>query len=558
MEVDRRAAEVREPLLCRHGAWLLVCFAYLFVFPYFERINNPNENVRIWMTRAIVEHHVLNIDRVTREWGYVNDKATTGGHLYSSKAPGTSFLGVPVLWAQTQLHLLAHQPSPTKREATLWLRVFSVELPMCLFLFFFARYVERVTRSTTARDLLVVGLGAGTLLYPYSVIFVGHAQAAALAFAGYMLLAWDKLGRVGAAGGGGSGAGVGAIPEPAGAWYRRPPAGAGDQRTPATATLVWAGALTALAVVFEYQALLVCAAVAAYAVQRHRRRAVAFFGGAGAVAALLGLYHTVLFGRPWRFPYAYLENPEFLRHHHSAGFHGLALPKLGAMASALFSPDYGLFIFSPVLALGLLCAVVVTLRGEKVEGALILVVTAVMVLFLGGMTNWRAGWCVGPRYIATVAPFLIAGIAHAWPLVRRARFALSVSAAGLILVSVLLNAVSAAVYPHYPTDFDNPVFDLAFPLLGAGFVPYSLGLLVGLPGLWSLAPLEAALLLALSLGAAGEDWRPARWALHCTLAVLIAAAFLVPLSLYGRAPTPGETRAAAFVRATWEPRPSPN
>jgi hypothetical protein len=523
MELDRRAAEVREPLLCRHAAWLLVCFAYLFVFPYFERINNPNENVRIWATRAIVEHHVLNIDQVTREWGYVNDKATIGGHLYSSKAPGTSFLGVPVLWAQTQLHHLAHLPSPSKREATMWLRVFSVELPMCLFLFFFARYVERVSGSAVARDLLVVALGAGTLLYPYGVLFVGHAQAAALAFAGYMLLA-------------------GAGPER-------------ERSPPGPAALAWAGGLTALSVVFEYQALLVCAVVSAYGLYRHRWRAVPFFAGAGVVAAFLGLYHTVLFGRPWRFPYAYLENPEFLRQHHSAGFHGLALPKLGAMGSALFSADYGLFVFSPVLALGLVCAVIVALRGDRLEGALFLVVTAVMLLFLGGMTNWRAGWCVGPRYIATVAPFLIAGIAHAWPVVR-ARFALSVSAAGLILASVLMNAVSAAVYPHFPTDFNNPVFDLAVPLLGSGFVPYSLGLLV-LPGLWSLVPLALALLLALSLGAGGESWRPQRWALHAALAVLIAVAFLVPLSLYGRTPSPGESRATAFVRATWEPRPVP-
>src|SRR5664279_5127789 len=148
MELHRRAAELREPLLCRHAAWLLVTFAYLFVFPYYERINNPNENARIWMTRAIVEHHVLNIDQVSREWGWVNDKATTGGRLYSSKAPGTSFLGVPVLFVQTKLHRLVGWPGPTKRETTLWLRVFSVELPLALFLFFFARYVERVTRSS--------------------------------------------------------------------------------------------------------------------------------------------------------------------------------------------------------------------------------------------------------------------------------------------------------------------------------------------------------------------------------------------------------------------------
>ncbi|HET6150842.1 MAG TPA: hypothetical protein VFH68_25115 [Polyangia bacterium] len=552
MAFDRRAGEVGESLLCRHAAWLLVCFAYLFVFPYFERINNPNENVRIWATRAIVDHHVLNIDLVTREWGYVNDKATIGGHLYSSKAPGTSFLGVPVLWTQTQLHRLARLTPPSKREATMWLRVFSVELPMCLFLFFFARHVERVTGSPTARDLLVVGLGAGTMLYPYSVIFVGHAQAAALAFSGYMLLAGAGKGD-----GGRAGPGAAPAPAPAGGWFAESPRDL-DRSPPSPATLVWAGVLTALSVVFEYQAVLVCAAVSAYGIYRYRRRAGPFFAGAGAVAALLGLYHTVLFGRPWRFPYAYLENPEFLRQHHSAGFHGLALPKLGAIGSALFSADYGLFIFSPVLALGLVCAVIVALRGDRLEGALVIVVTALMLLFLGGMTNWRAGWCVGPRYIATVVPFLIAGIAQAWRVVRPgARFALSVTAAGLILASVVLNAVSAAVYPHYPTDFDNPVFDLAFPLLGAGFVPYSLGWLV-MPGLWSLAPLALALLVALSLGAAGESWRPARWALHGALAMLIAVAFLIPLSLHGRAPNPGEARATAFVRSTWEPRPAAN
>jgi hypothetical protein len=169
------------------------------------------------------------------------------------------------------------------------------------------------------------------------------------------------------------------------------------------------------------------------------------------------------------------------------------------------------------------------------------------------MTNWRAGWCVGPRYIATVAPFLAAGIAHAWRVVR-ARFVLTVAAAGLLIVSVVLNSVSAAVYPHYPPEFNNPVFDLAFPLLGSGFVPYSVGLL-HLGGIWSLAPLALIVLVALSLSVGGEDPRPARWASHAAIAVAIAAVCLVPLSRYGRAPSPAEARAAAFVRSTWEPPP---
>lgn len=526
MEFDRRAALVREPLLSRHAAWLLVTLAYLYVFPYYERINNPNENVRVWMTRAIVEHHVLNIDQVSREWGYVNDKATTGGHLYSSKAPGTSFLGVPVLLVETKLHRLVGLPPPTKRQTTLWLRVFSVELPLSLFLFFFARYVERVTRSRAARDLLVVGLGLGTLLYAYGVMFVGHAQAAALAFAGYMLLS------------GGFAGGRDLPPEEA---------------VPPTAQLGWAGFLTALSVVFEYQAMLVCAVLTVYALGRHRWRALAFLAGAAPAAALLGLYHTVLFGRPWRFPYGYIENPEFLRTGHSAGFHGLALPKLAAIGASLFAPDYGLFVFSPFLAVGAVCASIVLLRGPRREGILILAVAAVMLIFLGGMSNWRAGWCVGPRYIATVAPFLAAGIAHAWRRIEaRSRFLLSAIASGLVIVAVVLNAVSAAVYPHYPPELNNPVFDLAFPLLGGGYVPYNLGLLL-LPGSWSLAPLAAVLLLALSLAIGGEDARPTRWASHAGIAVLLAAVCLLPLSRYGRGPSPAEARAAAFVRSTWEP-----
>ena len=42
---------VAVPASCRVGA---VFVAYLVVSPYFERLNNPNENVRVWATRAIV------------------------------------------------------------------------------------------------------------------------------------------------------------------------------------------------------------------------------------------------------------------------------------------------------------------------------------------------------------------------------------------------------------------------------------------------------------------------------------------------------------------------
>ena len=164
--------------LRRHAGWLLVAAAYLFASPYFERINNPNENVRVWATRAIVEHHVLNVDEVMREWGWVNDKAKNDRHVYSGKAPGTTFLGVPVLYVHTKLRHFVGWKSPDKAETTFWLRLFAVKLPILAFLWGFARWVERSTGSARARDLMVVALGLGTMLYPYGVIFVGHALAA--------------------------------------------------------------------------------------------------------------------------------------------------------------------------------------------------------------------------------------------------------------------------------------------------------------------------------------------------------------------------------------------
>jgi hypothetical protein len=514
--------------LRRHAAWFLVAAAYLIVSPYYEAVNNPNENVRVWATRAIVEHHVLNIDAVMREWGYVNDKAKNAQHVYSSKAPGVSFLGVPVLFAQTELRKLCGWPAPGKREATFWLRLMAVKLPMLAFFWLFARYVERKTRSGLARDLLLVALGLGTMLYPYGGMFVGHALAAAAAFSAFILIDDPGVERE-------------AAQAPGPARRARLQVGA-------------AGLLAALSVTLEYQAILVAAALAVYLLVRNRRAMLPFAVGALAPAVALGAYHTALFGRPWTLPYANIENPIFAQTAHKAGFDGLSLPHLQAFPAFLISPAYGLFTFSPVLLAGLVGAIylVLTARGPRREAVLTLAIAASMFLFIAGMSNWRAGWCVGPRYIATVAPFLLLPIIQLWPRLVRHPSA-TAAIVGLAIPSVLLNVVSGALYPHYPEQFDNPVFDLAFPLLSAGFTPYGLGWSLGLRGLWAMAPLALVVLAALALVAAGGDPRPRRAAAHLALALGIAGLFLVPLSAYGRAPRPEEAHATAIVRAMWDP-----
>ena len=513
--------------LRRHASWFLVAAAYLIVSPYFEAINNPNENVRVWATRAIVEHHVLNIDAVMSEWGYVNDKAKNAHHIYSSKAPGVSFAGVPVLFVETELRKLAGWPAPGKREATFWLRLVAVKLPMLAFLWLFARYVERKTRSGLARDLLLVALGLGTMLYPYGGMFVGHALAAAAVFSAFILMDDPRA------------------DHPAQQQEKQ------DARR-IRLQVAAAGFLAAVAVTLEYQAILVALALAVYLMVRNRRAILPFAVGALAPAVALGAYHTALFGRPWTLPYANIENPVFAQTAHKAGFDGLSLPHLEAFPAFLISPAYGLFAFSPVLILGLAGAIFLVARGPRREAVLTLVIAASMFMFIAGMSNWRAGWCVGPRYIATVAPFLLLPLVELWPrLVKHA--AATAAIVGLAVPSVLLNVVSGALYPHYPEQFDNPVFDLAFPLVGAGFTPYGLGWSLGLRGIWAMAPLALVVLAALALVAAGDDPRPRRAGAHLALALGIAGLFLLPLSAYGRATRVAETHASELVRGMWDP-----
>jgi hypothetical protein len=524
MQPNGRTAASARGFLRRHAAWFLVAGTTLVVSPYYERLNNPNENVRIWATRAIVGHHVLDIDAVVREWGYVNDKAKNDRHVYSSKAPGVTFLGVPVLFVETKLRALIGWPAPGKAEVTFWLRLFAVKLPLLAFLWAFARYVERRTGSALARDLLVVALGLGTMLYPYGGMFVGHALAAAATFSAFMLIDDPRK----------------------------------DQPTAARTAALRIGAagfLAAAAVALEYQAVLVAAALAVYLAVRRRRALPAFALGALSPAIALGAYHTALFGRPWILPYANIENPVFAATAHQAGFHGLSFPHPEAFPAFLISPAYGLFAFSPVLLAGLWGAITLAVRGPRREGVLVLAIAGVLFLFLAGMSNWRAGWCVGPRYIATVAPFLLLPLIQLWRVLSRGWGTAVI--AGLTVPSVLLNVVSGALYPHYPEAFDNPVFDLAFPLLGAGYTPYGLGWLLGLRGLAAMAPVAVLVVAALALVVAGDDPRPRRAAVHLARVAAIAGGFLLALSAYGRAPRAEETRAAATVRALWPPPLAP-
>src|SRR5512139_1279471 len=77
--------------------FITLALAYAFVFP---RWLDWNANARFDLSAAIVEQGTLSIDAYAQNTG---DYALFNGHRYIDKAPGLSFLGVPVYYVVSHL-----------------------------------------------------------------------------------------------------------------------------------------------------------------------------------------------------------------------------------------------------------------------------------------------------------------------------------------------------------------------------------------------------------------------------------------------------------------------
>lgn len=76
-------------LVCQLG-WMLN------VYPHWRETNSTS---RVYLSVAMVEYGTFQIDKCLSTYGNTLDKALYKGHFYSDKAPGTSFLFVPLTWA---------------------------------------------------------------------------------------------------------------------------------------------------------------------------------------------------------------------------------------------------------------------------------------------------------------------------------------------------------------------------------------------------------------------------------------------------------------------------
>ena len=482
--------------------------AGLYIYPLHPSTNNPNENVRVYMTKALVDHGTYAIGYrharksggykddglVTQEWGYVNDRALRCddptmhppdcvGTLYASKGPGTSWLGVPVYYAQKQLYSLMGWRLE-KPAIVYWLRVFTMLLPTLLFYLFFFRYL----RWKLGEPMAFFGtwtLAFATMMITYMHMFASHVHAAMFLFIGYALaervIAFDE-------------GPVDATP--------------GIRREK---LLVLAGLSLGWAQISEYPAIVGLAVVGVYLLLGLRRRSdlVWVVIGGALPAFLLFHFHLHCFGAIYLTPQDFVE-PVAFQQGIAPGFFGITYPTWSRFVGFYLSPFTGLFFFTPVFLLWF-PATAAALRDPALRrdlGAPI-AMAAAYIIFFSSHSLWRGGWTAGPRYVVTALPFFLLTVLHVSARARLGRaWFWRAALVGLTFTAVWNRTLSHLTTQGYPFDFYNPIYEFSWPLFRDGYVFQNLASQKGGHGLWSVAPYLA--FIALGSVAAGLAIIPRR------------------------------------------------
>ena len=541
----------------------LLCVPFTCVFPYMATLNNPDENVRVYMTMAIVEFHTFRIDKIVERHGWVNDMArapdprTQEPHYYSIKGPATGYAAVPFYWAFTKLAPRFGHPVPTTAstpaENAWWLRAsvfvtrfFVVQLPCFVFLIWLERWLRRVSADTVLRLCAISAVGIGTNYLAYSLMFVSHTLFAVAAFPAFALITSERL-------------------------------RFSDPRRRRLSRAFLAGVFAGLASLLEYHAFPISCLLALYAATAFWRptRLIAFSVGGLLNAAALMFYQWRCYNNPLTPGHKMAENPLFASWH-KQGFFGLGVPSWQVFRDLSISPTFGFFSLSPFMVLGALAIpfAIFSRAGSRAERSIRRTATIAWILFMlalwlpiSGAVNWRGGWTVGPRFFGAAPPFFAFGALCGleW-IARRGPFARALTrgvAGGLMLAGVLQVGLLALEFNTYPEDATRPLAQVAIPLARAGFVPHHLGELFGwgsrygwyiAAGALALSALFSALLPRIS----AVPPRARAWRAYAVRVGVVIALFWFGIRPSFSAPRPeeggdgGVSARSGFARG-WEP-----
>lgn len=454
---------------------ILLFSLLLLCFGYFYNGSGGNQVARYNQTRAIVLRGTLYSDGV----GYISDdQLQINGHTYSSKAPGTSLLGVPPFVVFHGLGWLAGPKNPVVQNMVAHLTtIVTVGVPCALMGVALYAVLVGMGVSASAALLTMLGLTLGTHFFPYATMYFGHSLAAAFGFLSFYLLWQVKQLKL--------------------------------RAEESERQVLWAGLLTSAAVVTEYPLVMLAGWLSLYllSLKPTKRELWQWATGGAAGVGLLLIYNTLTFGNPLALSYLnYARSDRNSFPVHSEGLGGVTLPRWDILKEILWGETRGLVWFAPVVVLFIPGFVWLWVRRRNLwrEGLLVGLTVLSFLLFNAGYGSsiryWGGANSAGPRHLVPMLPFAALAVGL---LIQTA----PVAWGGWVLVSVGVSLMVTAVMPQVPMLFGKPFEDFIIPYFLEGrlsvhrggmvssalvthdSVAYTWGKLLGLPGTWALLPL---------------------------------------------------------------------
>jgi hypothetical protein len=462
------------------AAILLVGLAYATLIQSFSW----NQTSHYDLIRSL-DHGRTTIDAYQQNTG---DKVLYKGHWYSARAPGLALFALPfyeTLKALDAPALARSSQAQRNDDEMVWMvGLWGNVLPGLLLLALVWRVGERFQPGFGAAG--AVALGLGTMVLPLSTLLFSHIFAACLGFAAFALMLREREG------------------------------------PPRPLLLGLAGLLMGYAGASEYPLFFVAAVLGLYLLGRRDALTPAVVGrraGAYVLGGLIGLVPLLLYNHFAFHSWTHLAYSDVPRQ--QKGFFGIGLPSLRVLATLLLD-SRGLLTISPVLVMGALGTVLLHRRGKRAEALTIGGVCLCYVLYNSGYYLPFGGGFMGPRFLATMLPFLAAPIGLALrrfpgPTIALAGVSIAATAIATITHPLVGYETETVVWTRYLGEgYFQPTIASAFGL-GRGWGAIWPFLLAAAAGLALAARATPALRLSGSQLAAGAVALLA-WGLFAALA----------------------------------------
>lgn len=455
---------------------LIISFSY-----FLPRWADWSQNSRLDLTLAIIDQGTFRIDDYYQNTG---DYAYFEGHYYLDKAPGPSFLAVPVYAIIKPVLNLRIVESVLERisqseafSATLdeggtgalldkikfMLVLYLVTIvisafPSALLGVLLYNQLGDFNLDPAWRIILVLTYGLLTPAFAFSGQFFSHQLCSFLLFGAFWIV--DRI----------------------------------EKFNTKRAWLFLAGLMMGWSVISEYPTALIAAGILVFFISnKSNRKQIGWMILGGVLPGILlavydySIFHTIL-------PVGYNYSVNY-QEQHSVGLVSIGLPRLDALWGITFSPYRGLFFLSPVLLLGVVGFLIWWQSGiRRKTWWLALWAVISFFLFNGSSVMWQGGFSVGPRYVLPMLPFLVLGIAALTNKVGKSRgYKILYSVLGLwSFFAVWSETIGGQSFPDWR---QNPLFTYSIPNLAQGNIARNLGMAIGLDGWRSLLPLGFLYLL---------------------------------------------------------------